>query len=68
MLLRAAKDLDIDLARSWMIGDRDADIGAGQRTGCHTLRIGESSEGDPDADYAAEDLDEAAEIILAEGH
>ena len=68
MLLRAAKDLGIDLARSWMIGDRDADIGAGQRAGCHTFRIGESAEGDPDADYAAEDLDGAAEIILAEGH
>ncbi len=35
MLQRAARDLNIDLAASWMIGDRDSDIGAARNSGCH---------------------------------
>jgi D,D-heptose 1,7-bisphosphate phosphatase len=34
MLLRAAAELNLDLARSWMIGDTLRDILAGQRAGC----------------------------------
>jgi D-glycero-D-manno-heptose 1,7-bisphosphate phosphatase len=33
MLLDAARDHGIDLARSWMVGDKWSDIQAGQRTG-----------------------------------
>lgn len=40
MLLEAASDLSIDLNSSWMIGDRDSDIQAGQRAGCRTIMIG----------------------------
>ena len=64
MLLRAAKEHRIDLRRSWMIGDRDCDIGAGRNAGCRTLLIGESREGELEADFVAGDLDEAAEIIM----
>ncbi|MFQ5591262.1 MAG: D-glycero-alpha-D-manno-heptose-1,7-bisphosphate 7-phosphatase [Phycisphaerae bacterium] len=39
MLLQAARDLDIDLSRSWMIGDSQCDIDAGRRAGCHTILI-----------------------------
>ena len=39
MLKEAAKDYDIDLARSWMIGDRISDIIAGHRAGCRTIII-----------------------------
>jgi D-glycero-D-manno-heptose 1,7-bisphosphate phosphatase len=39
MLLQAAKDLDVDLARSIMIGDKDSDMQAASRAGievrCH---------------------------------
>ena len=35
MLLRAAKECNIDLAKSWMIGDRDSDVGAARNAGCH---------------------------------
>ena len=38
MLLQAAADLDIDLARSVMIGDRPQDMEAGRRPGKRTLR------------------------------
>lgn len=39
MLLGAAIALGIDLARSWMVGDTDADIAAGREAGCKTLLI-----------------------------
>ena len=39
MLLRAAAELDIELTRSWMVGDSARDIEAGQRAGCRTIRI-----------------------------
>ena len=34
MLLRAARELDLDLAASWMIGDTPRDIIAGHNAGC----------------------------------
>lgn len=34
MLLRAACELDIDMRRSFMVGDRASDIGAGLAAGC----------------------------------
>lgn len=40
MLLRAARDLDRDLAASWMIGDSGRDIEAGHRAGTRTAFIG----------------------------
>jgi D-glycero-D-manno-heptose 1,7-bisphosphate phosphatase len=39
MLLRASRDLDIDLQQSWMIGDSVQDSEAGKRAGCRTIRI-----------------------------
>lgn len=37
MLRRAAASLDLDLNRSWMIGDRWRDIDCGARAGCRTV-------------------------------
>lgn len=39
MLLKAAQDFNIDLAQSWMIGDGENDIRAGQNAGCRTALI-----------------------------
>jgi D-glycero-D-manno-heptose 1,7-bisphosphate phosphatase len=39
MLLEAAAELSIDLANSWMIGDTDADVGAGRNAGCRTVLV-----------------------------
>jgi D-glycero-D-manno-heptose 1,7-bisphosphate phosphatase len=39
MLLDAARELSIDLASSWMIGDTDADVVAGQTAGCQTVLV-----------------------------
>ena len=41
MLLQAAKDFNIDLSKSWMIGDSDNDILAGENAGCFTARVTE---------------------------
>lgn len=39
MLLDAARDHDIELAESWMIGDSDIDIKTGKNAGCKTARL-----------------------------
>lgn len=41
MLLLAAEQLDLDLATSWMIGDRVSDIEAGRLAGCRTALLGD---------------------------
>ena len=39
MLLKAAKDFNIDLSQSWMIGDDDNDVLAGGAAHCRTIKI-----------------------------
>lgn len=39
MLLRAARELDIDLAHSWFVGDILDDIEAGHRAGCRAVLV-----------------------------
>ena len=39
MLLQAARDWNIDLSASWMIGDSENDVEAGRAAGCRTARI-----------------------------
>lgn len=40
MLLKAAENYNIDLSKSWMVGDGENDIGAGKNAGCMTALIG----------------------------
>ena len=70
MLLRAARDLVLDLDRSWMVGDMYSDVLAGRNAGCRgtvLVRTGPEcdvpAEGDPAIDYVADDLLDAARII-----
>lgn len=44
LLLRAAKDFNIDLSRSWMIGDILNDMEAGKKAGCKTVLINNGNE------------------------
>ena len=39
LILKAAKDFNIDLANSWMVGDSDSDIEAGVEAGCKTKKV-----------------------------
>lgn len=41
MLLKAAEDLNIDLEKSWLIGDSESDVQAGEAAGCKTIKIEE---------------------------
>ncbi len=41
MILAAARKWNIDLARSFVLGDSERDIEAGERAGCRTVRITE---------------------------
>jgi histidinol-phosphate phosphatase family protein len=67
LLLQAARELDLDLTRSWMIGDRPSDIEAGARAGCRTIRVaaGDASDapGSTRACFQAESLLEAARMV-----
>lgn len=67
MLFDAARDLGLDLARSWMIGDRWRDIDCGQRAGVRTVFIDFSYAEELHAipDFTVKSFGEAARIILA---
>ncbi len=67
MLLSAARDHDIDLAASYMVGDRWRDVAAGRSAGCATVLVeydyDEPEADSPDAIVAS--LSEAADWILS---
>ena len=64
MLLKAAREFHIDLGKSWMVGDGEKDIKAGQNAGCRTCLIGRESFGQ---DRTVDSLYEFADQILGEG-
>lgn len=41
MLLKASEELNIDLKASYMIGDSDSDVQAGEAAGCNSIKINE---------------------------
>ncbi len=68
MLLAAAQEMDLDLTRSWMIGDSDRDVEAGRRAGCKTILISSAhSEAahphESKPDFLAVNLREAVNIV-----
>jgi D-glycero-D-manno-heptose 1,7-bisphosphate phosphatase len=70
MLLDAAHDLGLDLARSWMIGDTDTDMQAGRAAGCRVglIEHGPSAHKRTDpgrCDLRAVDLADGARQLLA---
>ena len=70
MLLQAAKELDLDLARSFMVGDQRKDMKAGRGAGARTIlvdhRLRTRMQGAQRfADHVCADLRAAAEWILA---
>jgi len=67
MLLDAAAALGLDLARSWMIGDRWRDVDCGRRAGVRTVFIdlGHREELRAVPDFTAPDFPAAAAIVLA---
>lgn len=70
MIEEAVRDLGIDPALSWMVGDKDIDIACGRAAGCRTILVRTgygAGHSDSDSDHVAESITEAVEIILAAG-
>ena len=70
MLLQAAQEYHIDLAASWMIGDKRSDVEAGSKAGCRSILVrtgyGEQEgQGLPPATLIADSLAAAVELILS---
>ena len=67
MILEAARDHHIELGRSFFIGDKEIDVECGHNAGLRTIRVRTGFDKMTDgssADWVAEDLPAAAEIIL----
>jgi D-glycero-D-manno-heptose 1,7-bisphosphate phosphatase len=62
MILDLVRELDIDLAGSWVIGDSESDVRAGEAAGCGTVLIGESDH-DVRPDLKARCLAEASDLL-----
>jgi len=71
MLLQAARDWNIDLTQSWMIGDILHDVEAGNRAGCRAILIDNGNETEWQLTqnrmpaFTAADFRQAASYILA---
>ncbi len=70
LFLGAAKELNIDLSASWMIGDILHDVEAGNRAGCQTILIDNGNETEWQSGpyrtpaYMAASINAAADFIL----
>lgn len=71
MVLEAAAEFQIDLAASFLVGDKASDIGCGRRAGTHTILVrtgyGAALERDPAfvaPDYVADDVPKAVRWLL----
>jgi D-glycero-D-manno-heptose 1,7-bisphosphate phosphatase len=66
MLLRAARELNIDLRRSFMVGDRWRDVDCGHAAGCRTIFVdhGYAEPLRQPPDFRVRNLPEAADLIL----
>lgn len=68
MVLQAAREHDVDLSRSFLIGDKEVDAACAHNAGVRAIRVrtgfDRATQGSC-ADWVAEDLPAAAEIILS---
>lgn len=68
LLLQAMERFDIDLERSFMVGDRWRDVAAGHAAGCRTVQVGSLEEGALSIapTVRRDDLTDAASWILSQ--
>jgi D-glycero-D-manno-heptose 1,7-bisphosphate phosphatase len=67
MVLQAAREQDVDLSRSFLIGDKEIDAECAHNAGIRAIRVRTGFDKATDAscaDWVAEDLPAAVEIIL----
>lgn len=66
MLLRAARELSIELRQSWMVGDSAIDMEAGSAAGCGTILVQDTQrDTEIEAHHYVSDLHGAVNTILA---
>jgi D-glycero-D-manno-heptose 1,7-bisphosphate phosphatase len=64
MVLSAAAELDLDLGRSWLIGDADRDIAMADAAGVsHTVRVIGLKQATVTADYEVRELAQVHELL-----
>ena len=76
MLIQAARDLSLDLTRSYMIGDGLYDVRAGKAAGCKTILVAnlnalmsnKMDEMDAHPDFVARNIAEAADMVKKGRH
>ena len=68
LILDLARRHDLDLGRSWMVGDQDRDIESAHAAGCRAVLLERAYNTAPGADRRAGTLMQAVESILAETH
>jgi D-glycero-D-manno-heptose 1,7-bisphosphate phosphatase len=66
MLLASARELDLDLTRSWMIGDSEIDVAAGRAAGCRAVLLSACAPAETKADLVAPSLREAGLRLAAQ--
>ena len=71
MIEEAANKYNIDLSRSWFVGDTTMDIQTGKNAGLKTILVktgigGEDGKYDAKADYICDNLEEAVKLIIGE--
>lgn len=71
LLLQAARESNIDLTKSYFVGDSPSDIKAGNHAGCITIQVGtlpakEPSDTITKPRYYANNLSDAVKIILSD--
>lgn len=73
MVEQACRDLGIDAAQSWMVGDRTVDIEMARRAGLKSILLrtgaaGQDGKYSVSPDYVVDDITAAASIILQNQH
>lgn len=69
LIRQAQKEFNLDLKKSWLIGDKTSDILAGKNAGCRTILVktgfaGEDGLFEVKPDFEASNLEKAVEIII----
>lgn len=69
MILQASRDMELDLRKSWLIGDHQRDVAAGRAAGCKTILVSKSARLAERANptLAVDTFANAVEMILSNG-
>jgi len=68
MFEKAISKFNINIKKSWMVGDRGRDIIPARALGIRTIQIGDEIDENEKADHRVDNLLEASRIILSNAH